>query len=45
MTFHIQHVSKVFMVWDDKGQHYGTFKTRAEAQARIYELQKAEKKE
>ena len=42
-SFHIIHVGSVYIVKDDNGRYYSTHKTRAEAQARIYELMKEKK--
>jgi hypothetical protein len=39
---HILHVNGVYILKDDKGHYYSQHKTRAEAQARMYEMQKAE---
>ena len=37
---HIIHVGNVYILKDDKGHYYSQHKTRAEAQARMYEMQK-----
>ena len=41
--YHIEHQSSSYIVRDDMGKYYDSFKSRKEAQAYIYELTQGKK--
>lgn len=44
MPFHIERAGSTYIVKDDAGKVYGHHKSRKEAQAQVYVIQKNEKK-
>lgn len=42
--YHIERAGNTYIVKDDKGEVYGKHKSRREAQAQIYAIQKSERK-
>jgi hypothetical protein len=44
LTYHIEHAGKVYQIWDSQGKCHSSWPTRAEAEAKLYELLMATKR-